>query len=190
MQGTSVLVPVLDLYMHTGRERCFHVQILISQQIMANTKDTNYVSIHKTHYIYIFCVFFYNSVAEECWSKHYLLCVPVGICNSLPECVDMVLHLCCTAEHTHRKLPEQMADLLDQLGLHNLHCTGTAGRWAHHSATHQGEDYRCVQPHLGSCKKAHKLSTIHIQLGPQNLYQSLAFSLCNTDSHKTMSFNT
>ena len=44
----------------------------------------------------------YNLVAEECYSKHCLLCVPVGIHIYLPECVDIIVYLCQRAEHTHR----------------------------------------------------------------------------------------
>lgn len=108
-------------------------------------------------------------MAEGCYSKHYLLCVPVGVRIFLPECVDMVLYLSQTAEHTHRKLPEQMADLLDQLGLHTLHRTSTVGCRAHQSPTQNGEGYWYVQPHLGFCDKEHKLSTTPIHFGPQNL---------------------
>jgi len=65
----------------------------------------------------------------------------VGLRNSLLLRVDMVLYLCSTAEHTNGELSEQVANLPDQLGLHTLHLTSTAGRRTHHPSTYQGEDY-------------------------------------------------
>jgi hypothetical protein len=79
-------------------------------------------------------------VAEESRNKHYLPCVSIGIRNSLLECVGVVLLLCTTAEHTNRELSEQVANLLDQLGVHTLHLASTAGSSPCHAATHQGEE--------------------------------------------------
>jgi hypothetical protein len=79
-------------------------------------------------------------VAEESGNKHYLPCISIGVCNSLLERVGVVLLLCTTAEHTNRELSEQMANLLDQLGVHTLHLAGAAGSSPRHTATHQGEE--------------------------------------------------
>jgi hypothetical protein len=42
-----MLVPILDIYMHTSRKHCFHIQILKTGQIIANTEDTHCLSINK-----------------------------------------------------------------------------------------------------------------------------------------------
>lgn len=119
---------------------------------------------------YILCIFFPKSVAEESWSKCNLSCVPVGIWNSLPGCMDMVNHLCCKAEHTGGKLPEQVANILDKLGLHPLHHSSIAGCRTHHSANCQGEEKWCVlQEQLGMygfLQQKTWLSSIQLHLGP------------------------
>lgn len=89
-------------------------------------------------------IFLLTSVAEECRSKHNLPGVPMAVWNSLLGSVDIIIYLCCTAEHINRKLSEQVANILDKLGLHTLHRTSTVGRGPHHAATHQGEDNWCV----------------------------------------------